>query len=73
MTYATHADRSAVGPSIRQRLSDLAAGLAQRRAQRQAFRSTLRELSAMSSRDLLDIGIHPADVHAVARLAAYGA
>ena len=33
----------------------------------------LAELDAMSARDLLDIGVHPADIPAIARQAAYGA
>jgi uncharacterized protein YjiS (DUF1127 family) len=33
----------------------------------------VRELSALSDRDLLDMGIHPADIDSIARQAAYGA
>lgn len=73
MTYAIHTDHAVGGASVRQRLSDLNASLAQRRAERRAYRSTVRELSAMSSRDLTDIGVHPADIHDIARQAAYGA
>lgn len=73
MTYATHTDRAAGGPSIWQRLSDLAASAARRRALHRSYRSTARELAAMSNRDLTDIGIHRADIHAIARQAAYGA
>lgn len=73
MTTITQTAYAADGTSIRQRLSDLAAGLGQRRAQHQAYRSTVRELTAMSNRDLTDIGVHPADIRTIARQAAYGA
>jgi uncharacterized protein YjiS (DUF1127 family) len=33
----------------------------------------VRELSALSSRDLADMGIQRAGIHAIARQAAYGA
>ena len=73
MTYATHTDHGLSGTSLWQRLSDLKANLAERQAQRQAFRRTLGELSAMSDRDLTDIGIDRADIRAIAQQAAYGA
>lgn len=75
LAQITHAQttHAPFGASLWQRLSDLAAALAERRARRQAYLSTLRELNAMSSRDLLDVGVHPADIQAVARQAAYGA
>lgn len=69
MTYLTQTDRTVGGTSLWQRLSDLTASLAKRRA----YRSTVRELSALSSRDLADMGIHRADIHTIARQAAYGA
>ena len=68
MTTITHTNRAAGGTSIWQHLSDLKAGLAQHRT----YRSTVRELSALSNRDLTDMGIHPADIHDIARQAAYG-
>lgn len=42
-------------------------------AQRRVYRSTVKELSSLSSRDLTDIGIHPADIRDIARQGAYGA
>jgi uncharacterized protein YjiS (DUF1127 family) len=33
-------------------------------------RKTLTELRRLTERDLFDIGIHPADIHAIAREAA---
>ncbi len=73
MTYMTQNDRTVGGASIWQRLSELTASLAQRRAQHRAYRSTVNELSALSNRDLTDMGVHRADIHDIARQAAYGA
>ncbi len=69
MTYTTHNQPA----SVWERLSDLRASLAQRRAQDRAYSSTVSELSAMSDRALTDIGIHRADIASIARQAAYGA
>lgn len=69
MTYVTHSGHA----PIRQRLSDLSARWAERRAQYRTYRSTLDQLNAMSSRELTDIGIHPADIRSIAQEAAYGA
>jgi uncharacterized protein YjiS (DUF1127 family) len=68
MTYTTHAARA----SLWERLSELRVSVAEHRAQHRAYRSTLAQLSAMSNRDLTDIGIHPADIDRIAREAAYG-
>lgn len=73
MTTMTYTDRAAGGTSIWQRLSDLNAGLAQSRAQHRVYRSTVKELSVLSNRELTDIGIHPADIYDIARQGAYGA
>ncbi len=73
MTSMTQDSRPVGGTSLWQRLSDLTLGAAHRRAQDRAYRSTVRELSALSSRDLADMGIQRADIHAIARQAAYGA
>lgn len=72
MTYATQSGHAVASTSIWQRLSDLAMGLGQRRAQGQAYHTTVRELSAMSERDLTDIGIHRADIPTIAQQVAYG-
>lgn len=72
MTYATHSGHAVATISIRQRLSELATSFGHRRAQTRVYHATVRELSAMSNRDLTDIGIHPADIHTIARQMAYG-
>jgi uncharacterized protein YjiS (DUF1127 family) len=69
MTYTTHNHAT----SAWQILSDLKASLAERHARNRAYRSTVSELSAMSDRDLTDIGICRADIASIARQAAYGA
>ena len=73
MTYTTHNTHAAGGNWIWQRLSGMTASLAQRRAQRRSYHSTVSQLTALSNRDLTDMGIHPADIHDIARQAAYGA
>ena len=73
MTYTTHIDRAKRGALVWQPLPDLRKGLAQRLARYQAYRSTVRELHACSDRELTDMGIHRADIHAIARQAAYEA
>jgi uncharacterized protein YjiS (DUF1127 family) len=73
MTYTTHTDRTLSGTSLWQRLSDVRTRMAARRAQDRAYRTTVNELSALSNRDLLDMGIHRADIDSIARQAAYGA
>jgi uncharacterized protein YjiS (DUF1127 family) len=71
MTDTTYTNLILGQPSFWQRWSDLKVSLAERRAQRQAFRETVSQLSAMSDRDLTDIGIHRADIRAIAQEAAY--
>ena len=73
MTYTTHIDHAFGGASLWQRLSDLKTRMAERRAQGRAYRRTVSELSALSNRDLLDMGIHPANIDSIARQAAYEA
>jgi uncharacterized protein YjiS (DUF1127 family) len=73
MTYTIQTDRAVAGTPIWQRLSDLIAGFSHRQAQHRAYHSTVRELTALSNRDLTDMGIDQADIHTIARQAAYGA
>lgn len=70
MTHTTHAFQHA---SIWQRLAGLRADLAERAAQRRAFRSTMAELDGLSDRDLADMGIHRSQIAAIAEQAAQGA
>ena len=73
MTYATQCGRAVTGFSVWQRLSRLTSNPGERWAQQQAYRSTVRELRASSHRELTDMGVHPADLQAIARHATYGA
>ncbi len=73
MTYTTYKTTTPAGASIWQRLSEMAATLSERRAQHRAYASTVNQLVALSDRDLTDMGIHRADIHDIARQAAYGA
>lgn len=41
-------------------------------AQRQIYSRTLRELQALSNRDLADLGLHRSALHQIAHDAAYG-
>ena len=67
MTYSIHTDRALGSASFWQRLSDLRADLGARRAQDRAYHRTVDELSALSNRDLLDMGIDRADIDTIAR------
>ena len=67
MTYMTHDDRAHGGTSIGQALSGLKANLGQRLARLLAYRRTLNELAQLSDRELADIGVHRANIDAVAR------
>jgi uncharacterized protein YjiS (DUF1127 family) len=67
MTYVTHNDRALGGSSIGQSLSNLKTDLTQRLARLLAYRRTLNELARLSDRELADIGVHRANIGAVAR------
>ena len=67
MTYMTHDDHAPGGISIGQSLSSLAANLGQRLAGLRSYRRTLNELAQLSDRELADIGVHRANIDAVAR------
>lgn len=49
------------------------ARLAERRAKYKAYRTTLNELRALSTRDLADLGISPSNIRSIAYQAAYEA
>ena len=70
MAYMTHNDRTLGGASIWQPLAALKANLAQRLVQYRAYRSTVDELAMLTDRELVDLGIHRADIHAIAQDAA---
>jgi len=55
---------------VARRVADAIASFRAARAKRAAYEQTLRELSALSDRELDEIGIRRADIHEVARGAA---
>lgn len=54
------------------RLAAIVGRMQQAIDRRRIYERTLRELRALSDRDLADLGLHRADLHEVAREAAYG-
>lgn len=73
MTYTTHNNHAGLGASLWQRALDLNTSWTQSRARNQAYRSTVSQLLALSNRELIDMGLDRADIHDIARQAAYGA
>ncbi|KAB2885052.1 MAG: DUF1127 domain-containing protein [Albidovulum sp.] len=55
------------------RIADVARELGEKWRRYGVYRETVRELNALSDRDLADLGIHRSQVTAVAKDAAYGA
>ncbi|NNE86993.1 MAG: DUF1127 domain-containing protein [Silicimonas sp.] len=53
------------------RVANIFDGLRTRRAQYAVYRTTLRELEALSERELADLGIHRAEIRGIAYQAAY--
>lgn len=70
MAYATQT--RAEGGSILEKLGELRASLADRLAKYTIYRQTMSELSALSDRDLADLGVSRADITRLAREAAWG-
>ncbi|WP_198590246.1 DUF1127 domain-containing protein [Paracoccus zhejiangensis] len=54
-------------------LGDVIAGIQESRARNAVYRQTVRELNALTARDLADLGIHRSMISRIAREAAYGA
>lgn len=57
---------------LRGRLAALWADFAARRASAKLYRQTVEELSALSNRDLADLGLNRSDINTIAHEAAYG-
>lgn len=60
------------GASFAERFSALRSTLAERRAKRAVYTTTLRELAGLSDRDLSDLGMHRSMIKQIAFDAAYG-
>ncbi|MCB2109840.1 MAG: DUF1127 domain-containing protein [Defluviimonas sp.] len=58
---------------IGERINAFLEGIRENRLRRRVYRQTLNELSALSDRDLADLGMHRSLIPGIAREAAYGA
>lgn len=65
-------DIRSIEAGIVQRIVALARDIQDAYQRRRVFNETLRELSALSGRELADLGIHRSMITRVAREAAYG-
>jgi uncharacterized protein YjiS (DUF1127 family) len=70
-TTTHHTHRLHEGSVAAQGLGGLWSGLSAWIAQYRSYRRTLNELSALSDRDLTDMGLHRSNIPDVAREAAY--
>ena len=70
-TLATHV-HAAPRAGIFARIVDALRHARATQAQRTIYRQTLRELSHLSDRELVDLGINPRMIEVAARKAAYG-
>ncbi len=70
MTYATEILSAPVG--IADRLAARIADWKEQMAQRAQYRETVRELNALSDRELNDLGLGRGSIRFVARMAVYG-
>ena len=57
---------------IRAKLGSMIARLQDNRARAAVYRQTIRELNALTARDLADLGIHRSMISRIAHEAAYG-
>lgn len=71
MAYAT--EIRIPGAALIERTGTLMSSLADRFAKHQLFRTTVRELGALSDRELADLGIHRSAIKRIALDSAYGA
>lgn len=70
MAYVT--TQRAAAPSFFEALANPMASLRLALQRRRVYDQTLRELAALSDRDLADLGLHRSLIRSVAREAAYG-
>jgi uncharacterized protein YjiS (DUF1127 family) len=70
MAYETNS-LGAVGTGIMDRVNALIADYRAKAARRKIYRDTLRELSALSHRELCDLGLNHSEIKRVAYQAAY--
>lgn len=70
MAYTTDTRRATW--ALRDRFNSFLADLADRRARAKVYRATYNELSALTDRELNDLGLSRSGIRAVAYEAAYG-
>ena len=70
MAYAI--ETHGFGANLAHRFTTFSADLAAAAAKRKMYRTTLRELSSLSDRDLADLGLGRTMIHSIAFEAAYG-
>lgn len=70
MAYAT--DTRTTGASLADRFGALVTRYTEAAEKRRVYRTTLRELDALTNRELNDLGIHRTGLKAIAHEAAYG-
>jgi len=61
-----------IDAAIADGVSNAVKNVRERFAQYQVYRTTLRELSALSGRELADLGMHRSQIRSIALDAAYG-
>ncbi|KQI69455.1 protein of unknown function [Loktanella sp. DSM 29012] len=61
-----------VAPSLTQRFAGLRKQIADAAAKRRVYRNTVNELSALTNRELADLGISRSMIRSIATEAAYG-
>lgn len=70
MAYANDIQNTAAKPGLNDRLTAALNALAKYRAQRRIYKATLNELSALSDRELADLGLARSEIRRIARSAA---
>lgn len=71
MAFVSNSAHAAAGKSLTERVSDMFAGLIEAQEKRATYRRTLRELEALSNRELADLGLSRSGIRRVALEAAY--
>ncbi|SFI53441.1 DUF1127 domain-containing protein [Jannaschia pohangensis] len=72
MAYTTYGNSAAASTSLRDRIAARFDAIREAAAKRRIYRTTLSELSALSNRDLNDLGLSRSMIRSVALEAAYG-
>lgn len=73
MAYVAHANVAHAESNLRSRFMTAIQRMQESRARRAVYRQTVRELNALTNRDLNDLGINRSMIHGLAHEAAFGA